>query len=284
MTIENPLVTVYIPTFNRLELLQRAVKSVQEQTYQNLEIIIVDDCSTDSTQDYLVKLGKEDSRVRYFFKEKNSGACISRNIAIEHAKGEYITGLDDDDFFTKDRIEIFIKSKEKLEKYVFLYSNFLFKNKNGLRRSKADIFKPTKIKSRHLIFNNYVNNQIFIKTKLLKQNLFHEKIPAWQDIYTWYKILNKHGGRAFMISNYTYIMDVSHPHERISLKKIDKINESFNIFCKDFKLNYLYKRILKVQLYNYNKCEVGKIDILLSLIFNLNIYNFISCFYKIRGK
>lgn len=122
MSLENfnPLVTVYIPTFNRVELLKRAVESVRQQTYQNLEIIIVDDCSNDNTHGYLEEITKRDSRIRYFIKEKNSGACVSRNIAIDNAKGEFITGLDDDDYFLKNRIAEFITYIDLLEK-MFLY-------------------------------------------------------------------------------------------------------------------------------------------------------------------
>jgi glycosyltransferase involved in cell wall biosynthesis len=103
-----PLISVYIPTYNRLELLKRAVQSVQNQTYKNFEIIIVDDNSSDGTQDFLVGLAKVDSRICYFFKDKNSGACVSRNIAINLAQGELITGLDDDDYFLPHRLEFFL--------------------------------------------------------------------------------------------------------------------------------------------------------------------------------
>src|SRR5690606_1394413 len=105
--------TVYIPTYNRVELLKRAVESVRQQTYQNLDIIIVDDCSKDSTHEYLKEITKQDSRIRYFIKEKNSGACVSRNIAIENARGDFITGLDDDDYFLNSRIEFFLEGYKK---------------------------------------------------------------------------------------------------------------------------------------------------------------------------
>ena len=183
---EQPLVTVYIPTFNRLELLQRAVESVCNQTYKNLEIIVVDDCSTDGTQKYLVQLSKEDSRIRYFFKEKNSGACVSRNIAIEYSTGEYITGLDDDDYFLKDRIQRFVENKDKLENYEFLYSNYYIKNNEGLQDFRSDRFKPNEIKSKDLLSINYVNNQIFTLTARLIKIGFNESLPAWQDLFTWY--------------------------------------------------------------------------------------------------
>ena len=66
MSDQSPLVTVYIPTYNRVDLLKRAVESVRNQTYTNLEIIIVDDCSTDNTQEYLKEISNLDQRIRYF--------------------------------------------------------------------------------------------------------------------------------------------------------------------------------------------------------------------------
>src|SRR5690606_27033547 len=157
----NPLVTVYIPTYNRVELLKRAVESVRQQTYKNLEIIIVDDCSEDSTHEYLAEISKKDSRIKYFIKEKNSGACISRNLAIENAKGEFITGLDDDDYFLENRIEIFLKNKKKLNEYAFIYSIYIHKTSIGICKKKSEILKPRTINSRDLLSVNYVNNQIF---------------------------------------------------------------------------------------------------------------------------
>ena len=281
---EQPLVTVYIPTFNRLELLQRAVESVCNQTYKNLEIIVVDDCSTDGTQKYLAQLAKEDSRVRYFLKEKNSGACVSRNIAIENATGEFITGLDDDDYFEIDRIQIFTSNKGLLKKYAFLYSNYSIINTRGIFKSKADIFKPKTIKYRDLLSNNYINNQIFVKTSVLKENYFNKNMPARQDIYTWYKILNKSKKEGFLIRDYSYVMDVSHPHERISMKKIEKIEYAYSIFCNDFKLSFYKRKVLKNQFYHYDRIKVDKIDIVFSIFNSPNLYNIIVCFYKFFGK
>ena len=63
---DQPLVTVYIPTYNRCDLLQRAIESVRQQSHQNVEIIVVDDCSTDNTIEYLQKLSEQDTRVRFF--------------------------------------------------------------------------------------------------------------------------------------------------------------------------------------------------------------------------
>ena len=70
----------------------------------------MDDCSPDETIKYLEKLSSNDKRILFFQNVKNSGACVSRNKAIAEAKGKYITGLDDDDEFTPDRLEFLLKN------------------------------------------------------------------------------------------------------------------------------------------------------------------------------
>lgn len=92
------LVTIYIPTKNRLDLLKRAIKSVRDQTYSNIELIVVDDGSKDGTREYLEK-EHEAGLLRAIFHQESLGACVARNAAIELSQGEFITGLDDDDYF-----------------------------------------------------------------------------------------------------------------------------------------------------------------------------------------
>lgn len=96
-----PLVSVYIPTRNRSKLLHRAVHSVLEQSYDNFEVIIVDDGSTDETYTIAKELENQNKNIIVLRNEIARGACVSRNLAISHSKGEYITGLDDDDYSKK---------------------------------------------------------------------------------------------------------------------------------------------------------------------------------------
>lgn len=232
---DQPLVTVYIPTFNRLELLQRAVESVRNQTYQNLEIIIVDDCSTDGTQDYLVQLSKEDSRIRYFFKEKNSGACVSRNIAIENANGEFITGLDDDDYYEKNRILRFIEHWN--DENIFLYTSYCIKRKNKTYK-QGTFFVKKNINLRDLLTHNYVGNQIFCKTStLIEVNGFDQNLRMWQDYDCWFRILKQTKKTAKMIPFYNYVIDMNHEYNRISDAKINKIRDTYIYFINKHQLN-----------------------------------------------
>ncbi len=100
---EVTMVSIIIPSYNREELIERSVRSVLNQTYKDLEVIVVDDCSTDNTMQVLK--GIDDERLRVYQLEKNSGACVARNKGIELAKGEYIAFQDSDDEFLPTKIE-----------------------------------------------------------------------------------------------------------------------------------------------------------------------------------
>lgn len=97
-----PKVSLIITTYNRARLLPRAVNSVLDQTYEDYELIIVDDCSTDSTPEMIQLF--ENPRIRLFRHEVNRGLSAARNTGIANARGEYIAFLDDDDECTPNRL------------------------------------------------------------------------------------------------------------------------------------------------------------------------------------
>ena len=116
-----PLITVCITTYNRVNLLPLAIHSVLEQSYENYEIIIIDDYSTDSTQDVVNReILKLDQRISYIRHKKNKGLATARNTAIFNAKGKYFTFVDDDDTWDKNFLSTFIKYSEKYD------SNYIF--------------------------------------------------------------------------------------------------------------------------------------------------------------
>lgn len=247
---EKPLVTVYMPTHNRVELLQRAAESVLNQDYQNIELIIVDDNSTDSTPEYLAELVKKDSRVSFFRNEVNSGACVSRNKAIFSAKGEFITGLDDDDYFLPHHISSFLdKWNSKLAETIALYANILRKTSGGIKPTHSKI---KKCKAKDLIYANWPGNQIFTKTSLLvRSGGFDPEFPAWQDLECWYNLLKLTSGTAERTKVYSYVLDISHPHERISDKKFELMEKSYINFCNKHMLSVSEREISKLMLTHY---------------------------------
>ncbi len=98
-----PLISVVLPTFNRKRLLPRAINSVLNQTYKNLELIIIDDGSTDNTEE-IVK-AYSDTRIRYCKQKLNRGGSAARNAGIKLAKGELISFQDSDDEWLPEKLE-----------------------------------------------------------------------------------------------------------------------------------------------------------------------------------
>ena len=98
------LVSIIMPSYNTARFIEATLESVLAQTYKNWELIIVDDCSTDNT-DEIVNPYLTDSRIKYIKNEKNSGAAVSRNRALREAAGRWIAFLDSDDLWAPEKLE-----------------------------------------------------------------------------------------------------------------------------------------------------------------------------------
>lgn len=99
------LVSIITPTFNSRSSIEATYLSIKNQTYDNWEWVVTDDCSMDSTLDYLLELQKIDTRVKVFSNNENSGAAVTRNNSISKSKGEYLAFLDSDDLWEPRKIE-----------------------------------------------------------------------------------------------------------------------------------------------------------------------------------
>ena len=123
------LVSIIMPSYNTGDLIQKSIESVLAQTYQNWELIIVDDCSKDNTDE--VVDGIKDSRIKYLKNEKNSGAAVSRNRALREATGKWIAFLDSDDLWAPDKLEKQIRFMEN-NGYHFSYTKYEEMNAEGI--------------------------------------------------------------------------------------------------------------------------------------------------------
>jgi len=181
-------VSVYIPTHNRLALLKRALHSVQNQTYENIEIVVVDDGSTDGTTEFLKNASSQDSRVKYIRHDKPKGANAARNTAILNATGEYITGLDDDDEMMPNRIEEFLKNYDP--KYAFICARSIQVDNNGnfIAYYPESCFETITLDE--MLYANIAGNQIFTtRQKMMDYGLFDEKLLASQEYDLWLRML-----------------------------------------------------------------------------------------------
>lgn len=227
----SPLITVYIPTHNRRALLERAISSVFSQTYDNLEIIVVDDGSKDETQHYLQTIEVPAGRTMISFRnEIPIGAPKSRNIAINHAKGEFITGCDDDDYFLPNRVSLFFEEWQRLNKDGQSRSA-LFSNFEILRKAnKAQTNFPKLVELKDLQSKNHIGNQIFTLVETMRRaGGFDPDMPAWQDYEFWYRIV-KLCGPMQRIDSVSYVADETHDMQRISTASKDRIFKAYSAF------------------------------------------------------
>lgn len=226
------LITVYITTLNRPELLERALISVKAQTYKNFEVVV---CNDDSDEEYTLQYDEIIERYRreltsltYLVNSKRMGACFSRNRAIEIAKGNYITGLDDDDIFDKYRLESFLSTKN-IEQYSFLCSNTK-KIGNAIHKVKKISSQGKSISFEEMKNLNLVGNQVFIKTEKIRHlNGFDPEMPAWQDYDMWFRLM-KEFGPCYKISNCTMYLDDDIGRNRITTSS--KAHQGYLKFVK----------------------------------------------------
>ncbi|MNK67248.1 GalNAc(5)-diNAcBac-PP-undecaprenol beta-1,3-glucosyltransferase [compost metagenome] len=255
-------ITIYIPTKNRLGLLKKAIDSVIQQTYDNWELIVVNDGSTDGTKDFLDKLVSENSKIKAIHHIESQGACVSRNDAIFSATGEFITGLDDDDEFTTDRLAVFLENWS--DEYIGLFSSWKFDEKE----IPFDTKRISNLKQEDLLYGNFAGNQIFTRTKTLKSvGGFDSKFKMWQDFDCWYRVLSL--GNLLFVNHPTYILDISDRDDRITNNKKEVIIDTYNMFVNKHKLSKNKATILKFHL-AYYKIYTYNLKFAFSIYFNSN--------------
>ena len=136
------LVSIIMPSYNTAPFIDESIQSVQAQSYQDWELIIVDDCSTDNTKE-IIKQYLKDERIKYLKNDKNCGAAVSRNRALREAKGKWIAFLDSDDLWKPEKLEKQIKFMKE-NGYHFSYTNYSEMDADG-NRNGVTVTGPKKI-------------------------------------------------------------------------------------------------------------------------------------------
>ena len=177
------LISVIMAAYNAEKTVRQAVLSALGQTYRNLEILVVDDCSTDSTVDIVKKLAGKDRRIRLFRNRENKGVSYARRHALENAAGSWVAILDSDDAWMPEKLEKQIRfQKEQDAALVFTGSAFM--DATG-RRLKWELHVPEKLGYRKLLKQNLVSNSSVLVKKSLYETFYvrddrlHEDFAIW---------------------------------------------------------------------------------------------------------
>jgi glycosyltransferase involved in cell wall biosynthesis len=184
-----PLVSIITPSYNSANYIAETIQSVQNQTYTNWEMIIVDDCSSDNTEQVIHEIQQTDSRIHFFKLDQNSGSGVARNKGIESASGDYMTFIDSDDIwfpgFIEKSIETIINTKTP-----FVYSSYKRSNED-LEFVYSDFIVPQKVTYTDILKSNSISClTAFVDIKTLGKK-FMPKIRKRQDMGLWLQYLKE---------------------------------------------------------------------------------------------
>lgn len=201
------LVSIIIPVYNGKNYLKQAINSALNQTYENIEVIVVDDGSTDNTE---VIAKKFKNKIKYIKKE-NGGVASALNLGIKSAKGQYISWLSHDDLYDQRKIEVEMNKIYELKNDMALVTcnyDFIDENGNFLYSNKLDQNILKTHNSLIYLFNFVINGcALLINKKYFETyGLFDESLPSTQDFDMWFRIFRK---------NNVYFIDETLVHSRV---------------------------------------------------------------------
>ena len=246
-------VSVIITSFNSEKFIKSSVNSVLNQSYQNFELIIVDDCSQDKTQNIIRKLQKKDKRIKVILLKTNTGtASIPRNIGAKNAKAEYLCFLDADDMWMKKKLENQIKTTNKNTLLSFTSCTYI--NKDGKKysnflldylREKAQNFYFKKGLMGLFVYNYLILSSILINKKIFNDFLFDtsKSIVGVEDLDLWLRVLHNTKGKKVLFC-------------KEKLVKIRRTPDSLNINYTQATLRAAYcvmKFFLEKRIYKYHR-------------------------------
>lgn len=183
------LVSIITPTYNAEKFIRKTLESVQNQSYKNWEMILVDDASTDETVKIINEFTHKDTRIKVFQLAKNSGNGFARNVALEKATGKYIAYLDADDLWFPMKLEKQIQFlKENNLPFTFSFYDSIDEEGNNLNRR---VEAPLNLTYNQLFFCNYVGNLTAIYDTDHFGKIVIEATQKRQDWRLWLTILKQ---------------------------------------------------------------------------------------------
>ena len=272
------MISVIVPVYNVEDYLHVCINSVLKQTYQNFEIICIDDASTDSSLEILEYFSQKDSRVKIIKNEFNQGPGYSRNYGLNIAKGKYVFFLDGDDWINLNTFEILIKKADENNLDVLLFNEINFQDESRefsidwdddsgfITYFENKIFNHFDLGKKNLFkLSNNIWNKLYLKSFLDENNIkFSNENLAYENIPFFYKVITS-AERISTINDCLYI----HRENKFLFRKSnnEKIFDIFsiywdfiNVFIKNKHLYQYYKRILINYIFSNLELQYGLMD------------------------
>ena len=232
--MNEPLVSIITPVYNAERFLSDTIKSVQNQTYKNWEILLIDDCSKDNSAQIIKEFQKYDNRIKYIKLKKNSGASVSRNEGIRNAKGRFIAFVDSDDIWKPEKLEVQVKYM--LENNLgFTFTSYRYMKEDGELTNKV-AKAPSKINYNGLLKNTIIGCSTVVIDTDIVEYFEMPLVRRGQDTATWLQILRK--------EKYAYgidkdLVDYRLVGESLSSNKIIALKRTWNTYRNVEKLGLI---------------------------------------------
>lgn len=228
------LVSIITPVYNANKHLKECINSVINQTYQNWEHILVDDCSTDNSVSIIENFIVKDNRIQLLKQEHNSGAGFSRNKAIKEAKGRFIAFLDSDDYWHEEKLNKQIKFMIT-NNYSFTFTNYYVVYKQE-KPPKYIVKAPEKVNYKKILKNDYIGCLTVIYDSKSTGKIYMPEIRKRQDWVLKINILRK--------VDYGYSIDEALAFYRIGEASLSKnkyklLKHNFNVYYRELKMSFL---------------------------------------------
>lgn len=187
--MKDGLVSIITPVYNAQDFIVDTIESVQSQTYENWELLLIDDCSSDRSAELIEEKMKKDNRIKYIKLEKNSGAAATRNTGLSNAKGRYVAFLDSDDIWRPTKLK---KQLDLLkEKGVgFCFTSYRYCQDDGTPTNKV-ARAPEKINYNGLLKNTIIGCSTVLVDKKILGDFRMTNVRRGQDTATWLQLLKK---------------------------------------------------------------------------------------------
>lgn len=267
MSLSYPLVSIILPVYNGEQYLAQAIGSCLQQTYKNIELIIVNDCSTDATLTIARSFADNDSRVKVITNEINKRLPASLNIGHNIAKGEFLTWTSDDNLYLPTAIEIMVN--ELLQSKVdFVYANFDQINEQGTITRRFKFEKPEE-----LIWRNVVGACFLYTPKLYRKNKgYREDLFMVEDYDFWLRAFMQHKFKHISKTLYKYRKHSNSLTNEINNKNSEKQllfeTNKYKMFEAVFK-TYMYPTILQDLILQFQKEHTVNANLIIDNISDL---------------
>jgi len=237
MNIKSQTVSIITPSFNSAKYIEETIKSVIAQTYKDWEMIIVDDCSTDTTCSIIKEWCKKDKRIKLINLDINSGAAIARNVALHHSKGRFISYLDSDDIWYPTKLEKQIDFMLR-NNYGFSCVSYEVIGDDGKTKNKH-IYMKDKLDYIGFLTNNYLQTVGIMVDTLITgfEVLEMPKLRRRQDAATWLQIL-KTGNSCYGIPE--VLAQYRRTKNSLSSNKVKAVKGVWHLYRKIERLNFIF--------------------------------------------